>query len=355
MKRNLLKLITIAILLITVAATCHNDKHVTNVTLSQYALTLPINETATLTAKVHPEGAINKNVTWTTNNEEVATVIGLSIQPEGETWTSYNEEEVATAVNGVITAIAEGVALITVTTEDGNHTAQCTVTVIHPGESEMIAVEGGTFTMGYSDNEFPEHTIYERPTHEVTLNDFKIAKYPVTQKQWMAIMDDSPNYFKGDNLPVENVSWDDAQLFISRLNEATGKNYRLPTESEWEYACRGGKSSAQNKYSGSNDLNRVGWCSFNSDRISHPVGTKAPNELGIYDMSGNVWEWCHDWAAAYTNEPKINPQGPETGDYRIIRGGSYISDYLKCRVSYRSSANPGEHSSEIGLRLALQE
>jgi formylglycine-generating enzyme required for sulfatase activity len=332
MKRNLLKLITIAVLFVAFSTACSKEKYVTSVTLSQTKATLTVGESITLTATVSPEEAINKNVSWTTNNEKVATV-----------------------KDGLVTAKAEGTVTITVTTEDGKKTANCTVIVLLPGESEMIRVEGGTFIMGQTDDENPAYTVYERPAHQVTLNAFKIAKYPVTQKQWMAIMDDNPSYFKGDDLPVTNVSWHDAQTFTSRLSEATGKNYRLPTEAEWEYACRGGASTAKYKYSGSNDLNLVGWYSFNSEGKTHPVGKKAGNELGIKDMSGNVWEWCRDWAAEYTDQPQTNPQGPETGTCRVNRGGSYLSDYLKCRVSFRSSANPDERSNEIGFRIVLQE
>jgi formylglycine-generating enzyme required for sulfatase activity len=331
MKKSILKLIAVVVLLVAFSTACNKGENPTRVTLSQTAVTLAVNETVTLTANVLPENAINKNVIWTTRNKEVATV-----------------------ERGFVTAIAEGVTIIMVRTEDGNHIAQCTITVIHPGESEMIMVEGGTFTMGQTDDEDPAHTVYERPAHQVTLDAFKIAKYPVTQKQWMAMMDENPSHFKGDNLPVTNVSWHDTQIFISRLNEETGKNYRLPTEAEWEYACRGGRSSAQYKYSGSNNLNSVGWYIFNSEGKTHPVGRKAGNELGIRDMSGNIWEWCLDWAAEYTGQPQTNPQGPEIGTCRVARGGSYLSDYLKCRVSFRSSVNPDGSNNEIGFRIVLQ-
>ena len=331
MKKNLCKLILVAAAVIALAATCNKEKYVSHVTISPTTLTLAVGETATLTATVHPPEAINKNVRWATNNEDVVAV-----------------------ENGSLVAIAEGVAIITVTTEDGNHTARCTVTVIHAGESEMIQVEGGTFTMGCTDNENPTHTVYERPAHEVTLTSFKIGKYPITQKQWKAIMGVNPSHFKGDNLPVENVSWEDVQTFISKLNEATGKKYRLPTEAEWEYACRGGKKSAQYKYSGNNDLDLVGWYSYNSEFKTHPVGKMSPNELGIYDMSGNVWEWCSDWASEYSSQPQTNPQGPETGTCKVVRGGSYVSDYLKCRVSFRNSSVPAVASEEIGFRLVHQ-
>jgi formylglycine-generating enzyme required for sulfatase activity len=329
--KNLLKLIFVVVVLMTISATCNKEKSVTHVTTSPATLTLAVGESATLKATVYPLEAVNKNITWATDNKEIATV-----------------------ENGFVTALKEGKAIITVTTDEGNHTAQCTVTVIHPGESIMIEIEGGTFTMGCTDDENPAYTVYERPAHQVTLSAFKMGKHLVTQKQWKAIMEDNPSHFKGDNLPVENVSWEDAQTFITRLNEATGKNYRLPTEAEWEYACRGGKSTAQYKYSGSNNLEIVGWYSYNSEYKTHPVGKMASNELEINDMSGNVWEWCGDWAAEYSNESQTNPQGPDTGTCRILRGGSYNSDYLKCRVSFRDGTEPIEKSSEISFRLVLR-
>jgi formylglycine-generating enzyme required for sulfatase activity len=329
MKRNLL-FIAVAALLIVIVSVCKKDQNAISVSLSHYCLTTAVGENVTLTATVYPIDAVNKNVIWSTNNEKLATV-----------------------ENGFVTTLAEGTVTILVTTEDGNHTARCVITIIHPGESIMIAVEGGTFTMGCTDDENPAYTIYERPAHQVTLSSFKIAKYQVTQKQWNAIMEDNPSHFKGDNLPVENVRWDEVQTFISRLNEATGKSYRLPTEAEWEYACRGGVRYAEYKYSGSHNLNSVGWYLFNSEQKSHPIGKMVPNELGIYDMSGNVWEWCQDWAADYTNESQTNPQGPDSGSCRVTRGGSYLSDYLKCRVSFRNSASPDERCNETGFRIVL--
>jgi len=332
MKKYFLKIFSVSVLLLLLTTTCTKEKHVAYVTLSKPTLTLKVGESAILTATVYPPEAINKNVIWSTGYQEIVAI-----------------------ENGFLTAISEGIATITVTTEDGNHTSHCIVTVIHPGESEMLMVNGGTFTMGISDNENPVHTVFERPTHQVTLTSFKIAKYPVTQKQWSAIMEENPSHFKDDNLPVENVSWYDAQTFISRLNEATGKSYRLPTEAEWEYAARGGNKSKGYKYSGSDNLDLVGWYTFNSKNISHPAGNISPNELGIYDMSGNIWEWCQDWAAEYSNKEQTNPQGPETGTCRIARGGSYRSDYLLCRVSFRNSINPNEHNSETGFRIVLVE
>jgi len=215
-------------------------------------------------------------------------------------------------------------------------------------EPEMVLVEGGTFKMG-SNDDYDD----EQPIHEVTLSDFYIGKYPVTQAQWQAVMGKNPSHFKGcDDCPVEKVSWEYVQEFIKKLNAKTGKNYRLPTEAEWAYAARGGKQSKGYKYAGSDNLDEVGWYYDNSSNKTHPVGQKKPNELGIYDMSGNVWEWCADWYGAYPSEPQTNPTGPAKGDRRVLRGGSWSGNDLNCRVAYRSRSNPNFRDLNFGFRLA---
>jgi formylglycine-generating enzyme required for sulfatase activity len=226
---------------------------------------------------------------------------------------------------------------------------------LHPAEPELIAVQGGTFTMGWlEERDDPEGYVWEKPAHQVTVSSFKIAKYPVTQKQWVALMGSNSSHFQGDeNLPVEMVSWLDAQEFIAKLNEATGKKYRLATEAEWEYAARGGNKSGNFKYSGSNNIDEVAWYWENSDNKTHPVGTKKANELGIYDMSGNVWEWCNDWYAEYTVESQTNPQGPAEGSDRVFRGGSWGSVPLICRVAYRGGNTPEFRDDGFGFRLVL--
>jgi len=216
-------------------------------------------------------------------------------------------------------------------------------------EPEMVFVQGGVFLMG--NNNIAE----EQPQHRVTVSSFNIGKYPVTQGQWQALMGSNPSNFKrGDNYPVENVSWNDAQEFIRRLNAATGKRYRLPTEAEWEYAARGGIKNQGYMYSGSNNVNEVAWYSSNSRGSTQSVGSKVPNELGIFDMSGNVREWCNDRFGKYSSGQKRNPTGRRTGSTRVHRGGSWIGSPQECRVAQRGHSLPNESRYNIGFRLVLQ-
>ena len=211
----------------------------------------------------------------------------------------------------------------------------------------MIAVTGGTFQMGY------DYDNYEKIVQQVTLSDYYIGETEVTQELWSAVMGSNPSNFTGNmQRPVEMVSWDDCQTFISRLNQLTGENFRLPTEAQWEYAARGGNKSNWYTYSGSNGIYEVAWYWDNSDRTTHPVKTKAPNELGIYDMSGNVWEWCSDWYGPYSISPQTDPTGPATGYSRVIRGGSCGNGASLCRVSDRYDRTPADPSDILGLRLA---
>ena len=220
---------------------------------------------------------------------------------------------------------------------------------------DMVRVEAGTFTMGAT-AEMEDPYDDEKPTHQVTLtNDYYIGKYEVTQALWKAVMGKKPSKFKGDNLPVENVSWDDCQEFISQLNRITGKTFRLPTEAEWEYAARGGKKSRGYQYSGSNDISDVAWYDGNSGNKTHAVGSKQANELGIYDMSGNVWEWCQDWHGSYSSSSQTNPTGVKSGSYRVIRGEGWFNGARICRSSYRDGRLPYASSRDQGLRLVLSE
>lgn len=218
----------------------------------------------------------------------------------------------------------------------------------------MVEVEGGIFTMGATAEQGSDVNNNENPTHQVTLSSYYIGETEVTQALWQAVMGSNPSYFTGILLcPVEKVSWNDCQTFITKLNELTGKTFRLPTEAEWEYAARGGNRSQGYKYSGCNDIKEVAWYMDNSSLVTRPVATKAPNELGLYDMSGNVHEWCQDWYGNYSNFAQTNPTGPSTGDNRVIRGGGCNNNAWYCRVSCRSNYYPTNSFNYLGLRLAL--
>ena len=197
---------------------------------------------------------------------------------------------------------------------------------------------------------------FEKPVHRVTLtNNYYIGKYEVTQALWQAVMGSNPSCFKGDDLPVERVSWNDCQDFISKLNSITGKRFRLPTEAEWEYAARGGKKSRGYQYSGSNTLGDVAWYSDNSGSKTHAVGTKQPNELGIYDMAGNVDEWCQDRYGSYSSSPQTNPTGAASGSDRVTRGCDWFFLAWDCRTSCRGFRASGDRFNYLGLRLVLSE
>jgi len=257
---------------------------------------------------------------------------------------------------------------------------------------EMIFVEGGIFTMGATPEQEKFAYDYEKPAHQVTLSSFSIGKYPVTQAQWKDVMGNNPSKFKNANSPVERVSWHDTKVFIGKLNEKTGKNYRLPTTAEWEFAARGGIKSMGFKYSGSNNADDVAWYENNSEEKTQPVGTKQPNELGIFDMSGNVWEWCEDVGYRYSSEAKTNPKGPrwfdskqqaeeeggvgivertvmergifrtyfvetysgalKSDNVRVIRGGCWWHNANSGRVSCYNSSPPGSSGNDVGFRIA---
>ena len=226
----------------------------------------------------------------------------------------------------------------------------------------MVAVEGGTFTMGATAEQSSDAFSDEKPAHQVTLSSYCIGQTEVTQELWVAVMGYNPSYFTGNlQRPVEKVSWTSCQTFITKLNQLTGANFRLPTEAEWEYAARGGNKSQGYKYSGSNTIGNVAWYSDNAYSVgssssnygTHPVATKAPNELGLYDMSGNVWEWCQDWNGSYSSGSQYNPTGPTSGSNRVSRGGSWLSFAGNCRVSDRDFDAPSVMRNYLGLRLAL--
>ena len=336
MKRQILNLFTIILLGITLMVACKKEP-VRSVSLTPTFLELAVGETGTVTVTIIPTNADNQKVTWEISDPNVATVD-----------------------NGKVTAKAIGRATLTVTTHDGHHTATCVVFVPKPLDPEMVFVEGGTFLMGCSDGDCyytvdGEPFSNEIPQHPVTLSSFYIGKYVITQKEWVAVMGSNPSYFEGDDLPVESVSWYAVQGFLEKLNKLTGKNYRLPTEAEWEYAARGGNQSKGYIYSGSNYPTVVAWFDLISNEETHPVGKKLPNELGIYDMSGNVVEWCSDFnGRIYTDEAQINPEGIALSiPCAIERGGSYAWRLWDCRVSTRLCREPFIRGRVAGFRVVL--
>ena len=218
---------------------------------------------------------------------------------------------------------------------------------------KMVKVEGGALLMGATKEQENYAWDKEEPAHQVTLSDYYIGETQVTQALWKSVMGNNPSNWEGDNLPVEQVSWEDAQEFIKKLNGVTGRTFRLPTEAEWEYAARGGKRSNRYRYSGSYNIDEVAWYDGNSEHKTHLVKEKKANELGLYDMSGNVWEWCNDWYGEYSSDAQTNPQGPKKGSDRVLRGGSCYSFANHCRVSYRGCRTPMNLSYFVGFRLVM--
>ncbi|MCQ2260155.1 MAG: formylglycine-generating enzyme family protein [Bacteroidales bacterium] len=221
----------------------------------------------------------------------------------------------------------------------------------------FVRVRAGSFTMGAtSEQENPWDD--EKPAHRVTLtSDYWMGATEVTQALWKAVMGSNPSMFQGDDLPVESVSWDDCQDFLEKLNRITGKRFRLPTEAEWEYAARGGGSSRGYQYAGGSNVGNVAWYYGNAGGETHPVGQLRANELGLYDMSGNVWEWCQDWYGKdyYSSGSQTNPTGPSSGSHRVLRGGTWYSDAWISRSSIRNCVTPDFRNSRFGFRLVLSE
>lgn len=238
-------------------------------------------------------------------------------------------------------------------------------------EMAMVWVKGGTFMMGATEEQGSDAYDNEKPVHSVTLDDFYIGKYEVTQAQWEAVMGTTVEQQRdkaseqygvelglgsvGDACPMYYISLAEAREFCKKLSQKTGKTYRLPTEAEWEYAARGGQYADGTKYAGSNTIGDVAWCKDNSGSALHPVGLKAPNGLGLYDMSGNIHEWCSDWYGDYSSSSATNPQGPSSGEYRLMRGGDYSSSEFFCRISHRmTTESPGLGGGCIGFRVVCE-
>lgn len=233
---------------------------------------------------------------------------------------------------------------------------------------QMVYVAGGTFEMGATPEQGSDAYADEMPVHTVTLGDYYIGRYEVTQAQWVAVMGrdvvqqrDAKDttltlHGMGADYPAYYISWEEAKRFCEKLSELSGKTYRLPTEAEWEYAARGGRHKDGTKYSGSDEISEVAWVARNSEGTTHPVGQKKPNGLGLYDMSGNVWEWCQDKYCAdyYSESPVENPEGPEYGSFRVKRGGSWRYLANSGRVSRRYSNFPDTKRDVVGLRVVRE-
>lgn len=346
-------LVIITVILIS-CKPVNNLVHVTKVKLDFEELILTKGESKMLKAEVLPSNASNNRVIWQSSDEKIAVVNS----------------------NGEVKAISAGLSIITVITEDGNKKATCKVLVKSNSEGadcniggvafEFVEIPKGSFMMGAPDTE-KKSDYDEKPLHKVNLNGFYMCKYEITQAQWKAVMgaDNNPSHFKGDSLPVEKVSWENVEQFIKKLNQLTGKQYRLPTEAEWEYACRAGTTTPfftggnittdQANYNGNYPYNGNPKGEYREKTVK--VDTFAPNAWGLYNMCGNVSEWCNDLYQEnyYKNSPEDNPSGPKENDdnYRVCRGGAWCLFGKVCRSADRAKAKGGFHF--IGFRLVLSK
>ena len=312
---------------------------------------------------------------WVADYYESAYGEGIEVNPQGPVKTEKRVYRSTTERNGLIPSAKAGnigfrVAVKTnkpvdqviadaflngkPAREDGERKTE----VIKVGNTsfKMVLVKGGDFDMGGTEEDQKKYAkTDEKPVHKVTLSDYEIGETEVTVALWNAVMGSLPRYNdakKDADKPVCNVSWYEAQSFILKLNELTGRSFRLPTEAEWEFAARGRKSR-YNRYAGSDNVDLVAWYGENANKEAHPVKGKKANELGLYDMAGNVWEWCQDWSGPYQKEDATNPGGPDTGVTKINRGGSCEAPWSSCRVSNRQSVPPANFKKSFGLRLAL--
>ena len=310
--------------------------------------------------------SIKSNTTWAVSSDKNWCIVSpTSGSGEGSVTVSVDENTSTSSRTATITVESATIKRTLAVTQNGvtptpTPASQDRSFTVGGVTFKMIAVEGGTFTMGATSEQGSDAYDNEKPTHSVTLSSYSIGETEVTQALWQAVMGSNPSYFSGSQKPVEQVSWNDCQDFIRRLNSLTGENFRLPTEAEWEYAARGGNKSRGYKYAGSNNIDNVAWywdnipsqSSGSAGYGTQVVASKSPNELGLYDMSGNVWEWCQDRSGSYSSGSQTNPTGPSSGDGRVGRGGGWGGGARLCRVSNRSYHDPTRFNS-IGLRLAL--
>lgn len=318
-------------------------------------------------------GGTSNPITVTTDGNYIVTPSDtwLTIKQTNNTFTitaAQNEGAFRTAtVTVALTGLKSGESLAkTVTVTQAKYSSEQTFTVTGNGKTvsfKMKLVEAGTFTMGATSEQGSDAESDESPTHQVALtNDYYMGETEVTQALWYAVMGQSPtsggsswssSYGLGDDCPAYNISYTDCKSFLTKLNQMTGQTFRFPTEAEWEFAARGGNESKGYKYAGSNTIGDVAWYTDNSGSKTHTVKTKAANELGLYDMSGNVYEWCQDWYGDYSSSSETNPTGASSGSRRVNRGGSWLSNVRCCRVSYRNYFTPGSRDRNLGFRLAL--
>ena len=241
--------------------------------------------------------------------------------------------------------------------ESSQQTGRTVGQVIENIINNMVMVEGDEYIMGLTDKRQTDPFLQENPLfHKVAVSSFKICKYTVTQDEWKCVIGNNPSEFVGPHCPVTNISWLDCQEFIKKINNNTDNKYgfRLPTEAEWEFAARGGKKSKGYRFAGSNKLDEVAWADFNGGNKTHDVGGKQPNELGLYDMTGNIWEWCQDWYDKYDLSYKKDPQGPDNGFERVFRGGAFDSFDGDCSIGQRSGNSPVTCTCGLGFRLVMR-
>lgn len=308
---------------------------------------------------------ISSNTSWAiSSNQNWCSISPTSGSGDGSVTVSVDENSSTSQRNATITVESATITRTLAVTQSGATppASQDRTFTVGGVTFKMIAVEGGTFTMGATSEQGSDADSDEKPAHTVTLSSYSIGETEVTQALWQAVMGQKPTsdgsqwnstYGLGANRPAYYVSWNDCQEFIKKLNSITGENFRLPTEAEWEFAARGGNKSRGYKYAGSNSVDNVAWYWDNSNNGTHNVGTKQANELGLYDMSGNVWEWCQDWYDSYSSGSQTNPTGPASGNNRVDRGGCWIGSARFCRVSSRDNYIPTFRIYYLGLRLAL--
>ena len=299
---------------------------------------------------------ISSNISWAISSDQTwCSASPTSGSGDGNVTVSVEENTSLSARTANITIEGEAITKTIVVTQNGTEPSlsQDRIFTVGGVQFKMIAVEGGTFTMGATSEQGDDAFDREKPTHSVTLNSYSIGETEVTQALWQAVMGSNPSDYSGSNRPVEQVSWNDCQDFISRLNALTGEDFRLPTEAEWEFAARGGNKSRGYKYAGSNSIDDVAWYVDNSSGKTHEIATKQPNELGLYDMSGNVREWCNDWYGHYNSSAQTNPTGPASENGCVYRGGCWIDYAWGCRVSFRYGSSLSYRDDETGFRLAL--